>query len=61
MTNKIHRPIFADRIKVQTPYTPGGNLASTFKKFGWVPPTEAVQAQQQAEQQVPGIIARAQS
>lgn len=49
MTKQIHQPIFQDRIQVQTPYTPGGNLAQTFKKFGWVPPTEAAMQQQEAK------------
>lgn len=47
MSQQLFQPIFADRIKVQTPFVPGANLLNTFKSRGWVPPTEAAMQKRQ--------------
>lgn len=46
MDVKHHRPIFADRVKITSEWNAGANVAKTFAKYGWVPPSvAAAQAQ----------------
>lgn len=44
-----NKPIFAHKVKVDRPWTPLANVAETFKRQGWVPPTQA--AEQAAKSQ----------
>lgn len=43
--NTPNTPVFAHRIKINRPWTAGANVADTFKRYGFVPPTEAAQKQ----------------